>query len=59
MDAFKVEGSFTVTIGYGSGPRLIMALSIAFHLSRGEKGFTINIVALLLALFVAWGRSTA
>ena len=28
MDAFKVEGSFTVTIGYGSAPRLIMALSI-------------------------------
>ncbi|MHA7281360.1 DoxX family protein [Arthrobacter sp. TMS2-4] len=41
------------------GLALIMALSIAFHLSRGEKGFTINIVALLLALFVAWGRSTA
>jgi uncharacterized membrane protein YphA (DoxX/SURF4 family) len=40
------------------GLALIMALSIAFHLSRGEKGFTINIVALLLALFVAWGRAT-
>ena len=40
------------------GLALIMALSIAFHISRGEKGFTINIVALLLALFVAWGRST-
>lgn len=40
------------------GLALIMALSIAFHISRGEKSFAINIVALLLALFVAWGRST-
>ena len=40
------------------GLALIMALSIAFHISRGEKGFAINIAALLLALFVAWGRST-
>ncbi|WP_458116564.1 DoxX family protein [Arthrobacter sp. D2-10] len=40
------------------GLALIMALSIAFHISRGEKGFAINIAVLLLAVFVAWGRAT-
>lgn len=39
------------------GLALIMALSILFHLSRGEKSFAVNIVAMLLALFVAWGGS--
>ncbi|WP_026550988.1 DoxX family protein [Arthrobacter sp. Br18] len=41
-----------------AGLALIMALSIAFHLSRGEKDFAINIAALLLAVSVAWGRSS-
>ncbi|WP_026531527.1 DoxX family protein [Arthrobacter sp. H41] len=41
-----------------AGLALVMVLSIIFHLSRGEKSFAINIVALLLAVFVTWGRSS-
>jgi uncharacterized membrane protein YphA (DoxX/SURF4 family) len=42
-----------------AGLALIMVLSILYHVSRGEKDFVPNIIALVLALFVAWGRSGA
>ena len=42
-----------------AGLAVIMALAVPFHVMRGEASVVaFNIVPLLLAVFVAWGRST-
>ena len=42
-----------------AGLALIMALAVPFHVMRGEASVVaFNIVPMLLAVFVAWGRST-
>ncbi len=42
-----------------AGLAVIMALAVPFHVVRGEAGVVaFNIVPMLLAAFVAWGRST-
>ena len=42
-----------------AGLAVIMALAVPFHVMRGEASVVaFNIVPMLLALFVAWGRST-
>lgn len=41
-----------------TGLMLIMALAIPFHISRGEtSAIGMNILFLLVAFFIAWGRS--
>jgi hypothetical protein len=40
-----------------AGLAVIMALAVPFHISRGEaRVVAFNIVPMLVALFVAWGR---
>jgi putative oxidoreductase len=42
-----------------AGLAVIMALAVPFHVMRGEASVVaFNIVPMLLAVFVAWGRST-
>ncbi len=42
-----------------AGLAVIMVLAVPFHVMRGEAGVVaFNIVPMLLAAFVAWGRST-
>ena len=42
-----------------AGLAVIMALAVPFHVLRGEASVVaFNIVPMLLAVFVAWGRST-
>lgn len=46
-----------LTIWASSGLALIMLLAIPFHISRGETQMIgMNIMFMLLALLVAWGR---
>jgi len=51
----RIKPGLTVLAGYGGA--LLMACAVAFHLFRGEPESTpFNVLLLLLALFVAWGR---
>ena len=48
-----------VTPVAAAGLAVIMALAVPFHVMRGEASVVaFNIVPILLAAFVAWGRST-
>ncbi|MFK7925951.1 MAG: DoxX family protein [Bacteroidia bacterium] len=52
----RIQPKLTIYAAYGTGALMIGA-SI-FHLSRGESGaIGMNIFILLIALFIAWGRS--
>lgn len=47
-----------LTVWAGIGLAAIMLLAIPFHISRGETPMIgMNAIFMLLALFVAWGRS--
>lgn len=52
----KIQPKLTVYAAIGTV--LLMVLAIGFHVSRGEAASTpFNVVLLLLAVFIAWGRS--
>ena len=54
---FKIRPKLTVYAAYGIIALMISA--IVFHFSRGEGAVTgFNVVVLLFALFIAWGRQT-
>lgn len=51
----RYQIQLTVYAAYGT--MLLMLAAIIFHISRGEGSLTgINILFLLLAIFIAWGR---
>lgn len=51
----KIKPKLTVYAAIGT--IALMVLAIAFHVSRGEAAATpFNVVLLLLAVFIAWGR---
>ena len=55
--ALRVLPRLTVVASFGLG--LVMVLAMAYHVSRGEySGIGINIVLALIALFIAWGRTS-
>jgi hypothetical protein len=48
-----------LTVWAALGCTVLQGLALVFHLSRGEAMVTpLNVVLLLLAAFVLWGRST-
>ncbi|MFM2386393.1 MAG: hypothetical protein RL660_1150 [Bacteroidota bacterium] len=54
--ALKIRPTLTVFTAYGIAA--LMILASIFHVSRGETSLIgMNIFFLLLAVFVAWGRS--
>jgi putative oxidoreductase len=54
--AFKIQPKLTIYASYGI--IILMISASVFHISRGESSLIgMNIFFLLLAAFVAWGRS--
>lgn len=53
---FKIQPKLTVYAAYGT--ILLMIAASIFHINRGEVAQVgMNLVILLLAVFIAWGRS--
>ncbi len=53
----RIKPQLTVLAAVGLA--LVMLLAAFFHISRGETSvISMNVVVLLVAVFVAWGRST-
>ncbi|GLB53959.1 hypothetical protein NBRC110019_30000 [Neptunitalea chrysea] len=52
----RIKPQFTVYAAYGT--IALMVAAAIFHISRGEyESVGMNVVILLIALFIAWGRS--
>lgn len=52
----RIKPKLTVWAAYGVA--LLMVVASIFHISRGEaNNIGINIIILLIAVFIAWGRS--
>ena len=52
----RIKPQFTVYAAYGT--IVLMVAAAIFHISRGEyESVGMNVVILLIAVFIAWGRS--
>ena len=52
----KIKPQLTIYAAYGTA--ILMISALVFHISRNEyESIGINVLILLLALFIAWGRS--
>jgi len=52
----KIKPKLTIYAAYGTA--ILMISALVFHISRNEyESIGMNVLILLLALFIAWGRS--